>query len=108
MVQKTKTVFENPLYDASFSGVADLRNASLRMSKVELYGFATLINESEQFGQAPWAILADDPMMVALSQVFKLRIQDPHLIGVFSTVVEASRFVKKPKVLEIIDEEAII
>lgn len=28
------------------------------MSKVELYGFATLINESDQFGQAPWAILA--------------------------------------------------
>lgn len=108
MVQKTKTLFENPLYEASFSGVADLRKASLRMSKVELYGFATLVNESDQFGQAPWAILADDPMMVALSQVFKLRIQNPHFIGVFSTVVEASRFVQKPTVLEFIDEEAII
>lgn len=78
------------------------------MSKVELYGFATLVNESDQFGQTPWAILAADPMMVALSQIFKLRIQDPSIVGVFSTVVEAARFTKKPKVLELIDEEPVI
>lgn len=108
MIAKTKALFSDPRYEASFSGVCDLRRAGPRMSKVELYGFATLINESEQFGQAPWAILAGDPMMVALSQIFKLRIQDPNIIGVFSTVIEAARFLQKPIVLELIDEEPVI
>jgi hypothetical protein len=78
------------------------------MSKIELYGLATLIDESEQFGQAPWAILAADRMMIALSQVFKSRIQDPSIIGVFGTVIEASPFIKKPKLLELIEEEPVI
>ena len=108
MIAKTKTLFADSRYNANFAGIADLRKASLSMSKVELYGFATLINESDQFGQAPWAILADDPMVVALSQVLKLRIHDSSLIGVFSTVIEAARFVRKPKALDYLDEEPII
>lgn len=108
MIAKTKALFADPRYEAGFAGIADLRGATLGMSKVELYGFATLINESDQFGEAPWAILADDPMVVALSQVLKLRIQDPSIIGVFSTVIEAARFVKKPKALEHLHQDPVI
>lgn len=104
MIKKTKQLFEDPKYDPSFVGVVDLRKGITRMSKVELYGFANLINESEQFGHAPWAVLADDPMVVALSQVLKLRLKDTETISVFSTVSEAAKFVGRPCLLEYIEE----
>ena len=104
MITKTKKLFDHPKYDSSFVGVIDLRKGVNRMSKLELYGYAHLVDESEQFGHAPWAILADDPMVVALSQIFKLRIEKSEMVGVFSTVSEASRFLKRPCLLKYIEE----
>lgn len=100
MIQKTKQLFSDPLYQPDYSGIVDLRGAASRMSKVELYGFAQLINDSEQFGHSPWAILGDDPMVVALSQIFQQRLNNPEMIGVFSTVACAADFVQKPAVLD--------
>lgn len=97
LMEKTKKLFSDPRYDKRYCGVADMRQAVTRMSKVELLGFANLINESDQFGHAPWAILGSDPMVVGLSQVFKLRLKDTETIGVFSTVAEAAKFVNKPE-----------
>jgi hypothetical protein len=104
MIQKTKALFENPDYNPSFVGVIDFRRGITHMSKVELLGFANLINDSEQFGHAPWAILADDPMVVALSQIFQLRVKNPENIGVFTTVREAAKYVQRPKLIEYLDE----
>jgi len=98
MIEKTQRLFADARYQAGYNGVSDLRQGLTRMSKVELYGFAHFINESEQFGQNHWAILAADPMVVALSQVFQQRLTDPNTIGVFSTVAEAAKFIKTPEV----------
>lgn len=100
MIDKTKKLFSDRRYKNSYCGVVDLREAVIRMSKVELLGFANLINESDQFGHAPWAILGSDPMVVALSQVFKLRLKDPETVGVCGTVAEAAKFVHKPELNE--------
>lgn len=108
MIEKTKTLFTHPAYDKHYSRVVDLRNGVPRMTKVELYGFAKLIDESDQFGHAPWAVIAADPMLVALSQVFKYQLKNSDTIGVFSTVAEASRFLRKPILLEHIRDEAVI
>jgi hypothetical protein len=104
MIQKTKALFENPDYDASFVGVVDLRKGLAHMSKIELLGFANLINDSEQFGHAPWAILADDPMVVALSQIFQIRVKNPENIGVFATVREAAKFVQRPSLIQYLED----
>ncbi len=104
MIEKTQKLFSDPNYDPKYSGVVDLRKGITRMSKVELLGFANLINESEQFGKAPWAILGADPMVVALSQVFQLRLTDPDNLGVFSSVSEAARFLRKLELLELLED----
>ena len=105
LIEKTKKLFADSRYKSTFCGVVDLRKAATRMSKVELLGFANLINESDQFGHAPWAILGNDPMVVALSEVFKLRLKDPETIGVFASPIEASRFLKKPELLQHLTDE---
>lgn len=69
------------------------------MTKVELYGFAAFLTESEMFGQSKWAIIGQDPIVIALSQIFKQRMPDQATIGVFTSVGAAAKFVKKPEVL---------
>lgn len=100
MVEKTLQLFADPHYHISYSGIVDLRKASTKISKVELLGFANLINDSEYFGHSPWAILADDPLLVALSQTFQQRLKDPNTIGIFVTVTEAAKFISNLELLE--------
>lgn len=102
---KTQTVFSDPLYQPTYNGVMDLRKAVSRMSKVELYGFASLISETDMFGQSKWAIIADDPIVVALSQIFQHRIPDQSIIGIFSTVEAAASFIDKPALLNYLQGE---
>jgi hypothetical protein len=100
MIEKTLQLFADPNYDISYSGVVDLRTACTQISKVELLGFANLINDSEHFGHSPWAILADNPLLVALSQIFQQRLKDPNTIGIFVTVTEAAKFIGNLELLE--------
>jgi hypothetical protein len=100
LVLKTQTVFSDPLYDPTYNGAMDLRKAESRMSKVELYGFASLISESEMFGQSKWAIIADDPIVVALSHIFQQRIPDQTSIEIFCTVKAAADFISRPMLSE--------
>lgn len=104
MIEKTHRLFSNPEYKNHFRGVVDLRNCTTRMSKVELLGFAKLVDESEKFGQSKWAILAIDPMVLGLSQVFQKRLHDPDTIGVFRTTEDAAQFVQEPAILQHLPE----
>ncbi|MGZ0654398.1 hypothetical protein ACWPKO_17795 [Coraliomargarita sp. W4R53] len=104
MIDKTQKLFSDPKYDRNYSGVIDLRQAINRISKVELLGFAKLLNGSDLFGHAPWAILGDDPMVIALSQVFQLHQANPENIGIFATVTEAAKFLGKPILLEYLND----
>lgn len=97
LAQKTQTVFSAPLFKPTYNGAMDLRRAISRLTRVELYGFASLISETEMFGQSQWAIIADDPIVVALSQLFKQRTPDQTTIGIFTTVQAAAEFIHCPE-----------
>ena len=105
LAYKTQTVFSDPLYVPTYNGIIDLRHAISRMSKVELYGFASLISETEMFGQSKWGIVADDPIVVALSHIFQQRIPDQTTLGIFCTVKAAAEFVSRPEVLNYLQDE---
>ena len=105
LAKKTQVVFSDPLYLPTYNGVMDLRNAVSRMSKVELYGFASLISETEMFGQSKWAIIADDPIVVALGHIFQQRIPDQTTLGIFCTVNAAAEFISCPEVLNYLQDE---
>ena len=105
LAYKTQAVFSDPLYKPTYNGVMDLRQAVSRMSKVELYGFASLISETEMFGQSKWAIVADDPIVVALSQIFQQRIPDQTTLGIFCTIQAASESIERPEVLNYFKDE---
>ncbi|MEM8867320.1 MAG: hypothetical protein AAGC73_03545 [Verrucomicrobiota bacterium] len=100
-VHKTQELFANPLYNPKYCGLVDMRGATSQLSKVELYGFANFLNQSEQFGKARWAALADDPIVVAFGQVLQHRIIDENLIGIFSKLESAAEFIQKPALLKI-------
>ncbi len=102
LAEKTKALFSDPNYDSNYVGVADYRKASSQITRAELYGFANFINQSGQFGKAKWAILADDPMVVALSQIFQQRLTEAAIIGVFSSPEAAAQFIENPAVLDYI------
>lgn len=102
LAEKTKALFSDPNYDPSYIGIADYRKASSQITRAELYGFANFINQSEQFGEAKWAILANDPMVVALSQIFQQRLIETDIIGIFSSPEAAADFLENPIVLDYI------
>ena len=102
---KTQTVFSDPLYQPIYNGVMDLRKAVSHMTKVELYGFASLISETEMFGQSKWAIIANDPIVVALSQIFQHRLPDQTTIAIFCTVEAAAKFINQPALLNYLQDE---
>lgn len=104
IIRKTETVFADPDYSPEFSGVIDMREASSGLTKVELYGFADLINHSDKFGRAPWAIIADDPLVVALSQVFQKRLRDVNTVAVVGSVEAAADFLDKQILFDLIKE----
>lgn len=108
LAKKAEALFADPLYHADYCGLADYRGAVSRMTKVELYAFADLVNQTNKFGAGKWAILADDPIVVALSQLFKQRVKNADKIEVFATARAAAQYLKIPAALEYVSDEAII
>ncbi|MDP4612132.1 MAG: hypothetical protein NWT02_13165 [Opitutales bacterium] len=102
LADKTNTLFSDPGYDVNYVGVADYRLAVSQITRAELYGFANFINKSDQFGKSKWAIIANDPMVVALSQVFQQRLLDQSKIGIFNSPIAASKFIEKPVLLDLL------
>ncbi|MGJ8653568.1 MAG: hypothetical protein ACSHX8_09880 [Opitutaceae bacterium] len=108
LAQKTNSLYSDPDYDPTFVGVADYRLATAQITRTELYGFAKFINGHEQFGQAKWAILADDPMVVAFSQIFQQRMIKTDVIEVFSTPEAAANYIGNPAALDYIKQYPMI
>ncbi len=108
LAKKTDQLFADPLYDPTYVGIADYRGSVSRMTKVELYAFASLMNDSNMFGQAKWAIIADDPIVVALSHLFQQRVENAENVGIFSTAEAAAQFVGVPEAMNYVGDDAII
>ena len=108
MAKKTDQMFNDPLYDPSFAFIGDFRGAISRMTKVELYAYASLLNESKMFGESKWAVIADDPIVVALSHLFQQRIEKAENIGIFSTPEAAAQFIEVPEALDYFGDDTLI
>lgn len=92
MAQKTEKVFSDPKFEPTFNGLLDLRGATSKMTKVELYGFVDFLERTGKFGESRWAVLASDPIVVALTQVFQNRLRNPDAVGVFGSPGAAAGF----------------
>lgn len=102
LADKTNKLFSDPDYDVDYVGVADYRKAVSQVTRAELYGFANFINQSDQFGKSKWAIIANDPMVVALSQVFQQRLLDQSKIGIFNSPIAAAKFIERPVLIDLL------
>lgn len=96
ILEKTRILFSDPAFSSDFSGITDTRGAEAQLTKVELYAFSDMLKQSQQEGTAPWAIIATDPMLVALSQVYMRRQSVKDLITVVNTAQAAVDFIGKP------------
>jgi hypothetical protein len=99
ILQKTRTLLEDPAYSKDFVGITDTRTGIARLTKVELYGFSDMLKQTKQEGTAPWAIIATDPILVALGQIYADRLATPSMI-VVSTVEAAAKFIDRPMALD--------
>ncbi|MGJ8640195.1 MAG: hypothetical protein ACSHYA_12470 [Opitutaceae bacterium] len=108
LADKTSALFQDPDFNAQYVGIADYRNASPQITRTELYGFASFLNENELFGEAKWAVIADNPMVVALTQIFQQRMVDQNLIGIFNTSEGAAKFVDRPVALNYVHDYPVI
>ncbi|PXA04246.1 hypothetical protein DDZ13_06820 [Coraliomargarita sinensis] len=102
--KKTQSLLSDPDFKDCLSGAIDLRNAHTQMSKPELQSYAQLMDESEAFKTTKWAIIGNDPMVIALSQVFQQQMSDSELIGVFGSVAKAAQFLSKPELLHFLND----
>ena len=97
---ETTRMFADPSYDASYTTIVDFRKAEANMSKVELLGFADLMEQTGMFGRkARWIIIAVDPLIFNLSEIFKNRLNAGDNMRIFSTVQEAADFLENPEIL---------
>jgi hypothetical protein len=105
LIRKTETVFTDPAYKPGFIAMMDFRQAVSRMSKVELYGYTSLVSETEFFGISKAAVITHDPGLVALSQIFKQRMPNQETFETFSTIKAAAKFVGDPIVLNYLSDD---
>ena len=105
LVFYSKRMFADPSYDATYDSVVDMRQATANMSKVELLGFADLMEQSGVFGkQARWAIIAEDPIVLTLSEAFKNRLDESDSMMIVRTAQEAADFIQNPETLNYLQQ----
>lgn len=101
----SERMFADPLFDASFDSVIDMRNATAKMSRVELLGFANIMEKSGMFSTSKWALITKDPILNGLSEVFKNSLDKEKTIHVFTTVAAAVDFIQKPEILNYLKDD---
>ena len=101
---KTEVIFSNPAYQPGFIGIVDFRKAVSRMSRSELCDYTDQVSKTNFFGIAKFAMITNDPSMVALTQMFQQRMPHQETFGIFSTVEAAAKFVGNPVVLNYLSD----
>ena len=104
MQEKTREMLGDGRFQPPISGVIDMRKASKLMSRAELSQFIEFMNQSEQLRGSRWALIGDDPMVIALSQIFQQHVTESENFGVFSSVEHAARFLDNAQLLEILGD----
>ncbi|WP_269525347.1 hypothetical protein [Coraliomargarita parva] len=105
VMQKTRQIMENPDYAPHYCGVVDLRGATSKMNKADLNGFVEMINGSTLFGQSLWVMIADDPIVVAMGQIFQHRLNNVDSLRVVSSRQAAIDFIQKPVIADYLPDD---
>jgi len=101
LIRRTEHLMADPDFNPGFSGISDLRSASPCMTKVEIHGFANWIKRPGLVGvgRSKWSILANEPIILKLSHLFRRCILKDDTVGVFGTPKAAAHFIEKPQAL---------
>jgi glycine cleavage system protein P-like pyridoxal-binding family len=96
-----KKILADPLFHVTHDCIVDMRQASSKMSKIELLGFADIMGHSEIFGEtSKWAFIAIDPLVIELTESFSNRLDLGQSMQVFKTIQAAADFIQNPKILK--------
>jgi hypothetical protein len=76
-------------YSKEFSGVADMRGATLLLSPDEVAAIAKF-NQDHDLTAGKWALLVDTPMETALAMIYGREAEGHHEMRVFATEEAAS------------------
>jgi hypothetical protein len=102
----TDKMLADPSFDPSFDSVVDFRNAEAQMTRVEILAYSELMKTSDLFnGQSKWVIVASDPLILELSEIFRNQINQNDSIQVVTTIQAAAEFINCPEVLNYLQDE---
>ena len=102
----TDKMLADPSFDPSYDSVVDFRNAEAQMTRVEILAYSELMKTSDLFnGQSKWAIVASDPLILELSEIFRNQINQNDSIQVVTTIQAAAAFINCPEVLNYLQDE---
>lgn len=101
-----KAMFADPRFEPKYESIADFRKAYAKMTRVEILAFSGLMRETGMFdGESKWALVASDPLVLELSEVFKNRLNDDDNMRVFTTVKAAAEFIGNPEILNHLNDD---
>ena len=84
-------IAEHPDYHPSFSGIGDMRRATMEVTREELEALDQL-NAERGLVTGMWALLVDSPNETALAMVYANVKKERHPMHYFSTVEAASEY----------------
>lgn len=94
--QEFYALFANHDYDGSMRGLCDLTNATSRLHRSEFQDLADELGERDDFGEARWAIVTNNPLLTEFAQIFQRRVGELGSIRVFSTMETAEHYLVRP------------
>ncbi|MGB3543438.1 hypothetical protein [Rubrivirga sp.] len=108
LVSLTEQVWNDELYDKSYSAIIDIRHASFDMGPSSLKSFARLILDSESASEGQVAVISSKLTETALSYLLAEKLTKGGVVSVFSTWegVVAHLGLSEPVRIEIADERA--
>ena len=100
---ESQRMIEDPEFDTSYEGIVDMREATANVSKVEMLGFADIMEQTGIFSiKTKWAFITTDPVVLTLSETYKNRLNQGDDTQVFSTAEAAVDFLDKPEALKLL------
>lgn len=108
VVVLTKEVWGDGLYDKSYDGIIDIRQASIDMGHSGLESFVQLLLASESASEGRVAVISSKPVETALSYLLANKLTKGGSVSVFSTWggVAAYLGLSESVLAEIADERA--
>ena len=84
-------------YQATFSGIADVRKADFQLTPAELKINHDFVKNHKKCPKGPWAVICDEPYQTALALLYEKQYKTPHPVDVFTTFEAAQAWLSSVK-----------